>query len=232
MFNDEFLDSLSDGPYEATARLCEEFEAQHSQIPTSRKLKHHKRYLEAYAVLQPFAETLGLEIDALRPGKDRMADIEAVVKTFGGVDAYIEQGRLEETFAAMQRKYQSRFGTGFMYEFTDGDLKRIQELINELRGQITKSKLFDEKHRQRMLKRLEKLQAELHKKMSSVDQFWGLMNDAGVVMGKFGEDAKPLVDRYTEIVEIGWRSVLQAEQLPSGFHFPRLLDGKEKEEED
>lgn len=202
------------------------------RFPKNIILKHYERFLEAYAVLQPFAETLGIEIYGLEPGKDRMGDINTTIHTFAKVNAHLQQDRLEETFAAMQRKYRSRFGAGFMYEFTDGDLNRIQELIDELRGEITKSELFDANHKQRMLKRLEKLQGELHKKMSSLDQLWGLMSDAGVALGKFGRDAKPLVDRYTEIVEIGWRSVLHAEQLPSGFQFPRLPGGKEKKEEE
>ena len=52
--------------------------------------------------------------------------------------------------------------------------------------------------------------------MSNIDQFWGLVGDAGVALGKFGEDAKPFVDLIKEILDIIWRVQSNAEELPSG----------------
>jgi hypothetical protein len=73
-----------------------------------------------------------------------------------------------------------------------------------------------------MLKRLEKMQSELHKKMSDISRFYELMGDAGVALGKLGEGAKPLVDRIKEIVDIGWKSQARAEQLQSDAENPML----------
>ena len=44
-------------------------------------------------------------------------------------------------------KYQAKFGNAFSYEFSQGDLERIQSLINELRETITASELFEDDHR-------------------------------------------------------------------------------------
>ena len=88
--------------------------------------------------------------------------------------------------------------------------------------------MFEEDHKQRLLKRIEKLQAELHKKVSDLDKFWGLVGDAGVVLGKFGKDAKPLVDRITEIAKIVWQTQARAEELPSGTDMPLLSEQDEK----
>jgi hypothetical protein len=119
---------------------------------------------------------------------------------------------------------------GFFYEFTDGDLNRVQELINELRSEISSSDLFNEEHRQRLLRRLERLQGELHKKMSDVDRIWGLVGDAGIVIGKFGKDAKPFVDRFKELSQIAWRTQSHKEELPSGVKNPMLgVDQKDEE---
>jgi hypothetical protein len=76
------------------------------------------------------------------------------------------------------------------------------------------------------LKRLESLQAEMHKRVSDLDRFWGLIGDAGVVLGKFGKDAKPFVDRIRDIADIVWRTQSRAEELPSGTSSP-LLENKD-----
>jgi len=81
---------------------------------------------------------------------------------------------------------------------------------------------LDEGHKQRMLKRLEKMQSELHKKMSDISRFYELMGDAGVALGKLGEGAKPFVDRIKEIVDIGWKSQARAEQLQSDAENPMI----------
>jgi hypothetical protein len=140
----------------------------------------------------------------------------------------VEQKIHEISLDRARDKYAKIFGTTFLYQFSDGDLARIQQLLNELRDAITKSELFDAKHKQRILSKLEGLQSELHKKMSNLDRFWGLIGEAGVVLGKFGQDAKPLVDRIREIAQITWRTQARAEELPSGTTLPLLSDGKQE----
>ena len=122
----------------------------------------------------------------------------------------------------MKNKFNGLLGQSFSYEFSHEDLDRVQQLINELRDEINTSNLFEQKHKARLLKRLEKLQAELHKKMSDIDAFWGLVGDAGVAIGKFGNDAKPFVDRIREMTDIVWRTQSRAEELPSGIPTPLL----------
>ena len=62
----------------------------------------------------------------------------------------------------------------------------------------------------------------MHKKVSDLDRFWGLIGDAGVVLGKLGNDAKPIVDRIKEVAEIVWQTQSRAEELPSGTKIPLL----------
>ena len=65
--------------------------------------------------------------------------------------------------------------------------------------------------------------------MSNLDRLWGLIGEAGVVLGKFGKDAKPLVDRIREITQIAWRTQARAEELPSGTTLPLLSDVKQED---
>lgn len=110
----------------------------------------------------------------------------------------------------------------FGYEFTDGDLKRIRTLINELRELITENTELDEDHKRRLLKRLEKMQAEIHKKVSDLNAFYGLAIEASVMLKKVGENAKPIVDRIKELTGISWSTQARAENLPSGTEPPML----------
>jgi hypothetical protein len=57
---------------------------------------------------------------------------------------------------AFKRKFDSALGASFSYEFSQGDLDRIQTLINDLREQISASTLIDDEHKSRLLKRLER----------------------------------------------------------------------------
>ena len=72
------------------------------------------------------------------------------------------------------------------------------------------------------MKRLEKLQADLHKRVSDLDVFLGAMVEIGAAAGRFGEDAKPLVDRVREIGEIVAGVFRRAEKLPPGPEIPLL----------
>lgn len=130
----------------------------------------------------------------------------------------------------MKNRFHKEINNLFTYEFSQGDLDRIQVLINELRKEIKESNLFETKHQERLLKRLKKLQAEMHKKMSDIDRFWGLVGDAGVVLGKFGKDSKPFVDRIREISDIVWRTQSRAEELPSNTPSPTLIEAEIVEE--
>ncbi|MBY6073415.1 hypothetical protein KUV35_19095 [Marinobacter salsuginis] len=160
---------------------------------------------------------------------DKKQNIREIVSYASKVRALIEPLIIEENanleskkFYDLINKKKADLEKGFYYEFTNGDLKRIQEILNELRDKISTSELFGGNHKTRLLRRLERLQAELHKRMSDLDRFWGLVGDAGVVLGKFGNDAKPFVDRIKEISDIVFRTQARAEELPSAATNPLL----------
>lgn len=127
-----------------------------------------------------------------------------------------------EKYDSLKDKYQTHFAHTFAYEFSEADLKIIQTRINELRDFITSSDCFSQKHKERILKKLEGLQASLHQRMSSLDKLWALMGEAGVAIGKFGKDAKPFADIIRDILQVTWQSQARAEELSSVAPFPKL----------
>ncbi|ESE42238.1 hypothetical protein [Shewanella decolorationis] len=186
-----------------------------------------RTYEEAY-----FAQLKLPEIPEV--GHDSSENIRRFIKYIAKVKFIIrpliddEVGSIKKNnfFSTIENK-KKILNKGFFYEFSDGDLDRVQSLINELREQISGSDLFEENHRSRLLRRLESLQSEIHKKMSDVDKIWGLVGDAGVVIGKFGKDAKPFVDRIKELSQIAWKTQARAEELPSSSQNP-LLGNEER----
>lgn len=123
--------------------------------------------------------------------------------------------------------YKSALKSSFAYEFSQDDIDRIQILINELRKHITGMDNLSDDHKTRLLKRLENLQSELHKRLSDLDRFWGMVGDAGVALGKLGDDAKPIVDRIKEMSQIVWCTQARAEKLPNNSPYPLLNDEKD-----
>ncbi|UVM48254.1 MULTISPECIES: hypothetical protein [unclassified Pseudomonas] len=87
---------------------------------------------------------------------------------------------------------------------------------------LAKDTLLDDGHKRRLLKRLEELQKELHKKVSDLSHFYALMGDFGVAVDKLGKGAKPFTDRIKELIGFAWKSQARAEQLPSSAENPML----------
>lgn len=223
MFDKEFIRRLPEDNFEALVRIIKKFEEVDSSIETAdQRIKHYNDYIEAFALLETLIESVEISIQSPKLSNNKHEDIHKIAKYFSNSSKKIEEKMLFINLSRAREKYRERFGTVFFYQFTNGDLKRIQTLLNELRDKVSQSELFDQNHKERILKKLEKLQNELHKKMSSLDRLWGLMGDAGIVLGKFGDDAKPFFDRVREILEIVWRTQARGEELPSATPLPLL----------
>lgn len=232
MFDDMFLNNLPENPYEAAQAMCTEYLEwnykllRQSIAPSS----HYDEYVDAYAAMEVLINATGLPFDTLILQEDQGTNIEHIQQFFKTISGQLAKKVDNLKLVRAREKYAKRFGGVFLYEFSDGDLVTIQRLLNELRNTITESELFDAKHKQRILNKLESLQSELHKKMTSLAKFWDLIGDAGVVLGKFGKDAKPLVDRIREIAQIIWRTQARAEELPSGTSLPLLSNDKQEDD--
>ena len=146
----------------------------------------------------------------------------AIRDTLSEVLKSLEKLGLQAHREQLASRFRIGLGVKFAYEFSQGDLERIQSLLNDLRSLVSASEKFKPEHQQRVLARLEALQKELHKKVSDLDRFWGLVGDAGVMLAKLGNDAKPIVDRVREIADIVWNTQGRAEELPSTARPPQI----------
>ncbi|MFG0529849.1 hypothetical protein ACF8FB_05825 [Pseudomonas sp. yb_2] len=187
-------------------------------------VEEHELLLECYALISAM-EDAGL-ISIFADLRDIDADLRsACIKLHQYLEAVYEE--LEKELAdhrlkAMKSRFADLVAHGFSYEFTEGDVNRIQVLINELRTLISDNTELEDQHKRRLLKRLEKLQSEMHKKMSDLDHFYGLTVEGSVMLKKVGGNLKPIVDRISEITKITWATQSRAEDLPSGSEPPLL----------
>jgi len=217
---DHDLESLSDEPVLAIGALLNRAILRYEKTPKELLTDDFDYFLESFTIVTFYLEKIDdLKIQALNLKSSKLQIINQIIGLFkpilSEVNRRVQEYEIELKFSDLRKKYSAKFGKSFFYEFTDGDLVRVQNLINELRDIISASDLIESDHKLRILKRLEKIQSELHKKMSDVDRLWGLIGDAGVLIGKFGKNAKPMVDRIREISNIVWRTQSRAEELPS-----------------
>ncbi len=231
LYDEKFLQALRDDPVGGIVRVCEIAENSLIDHGEGWSDDEYQVLTEAYALLTSMHDgglVEPLEIKELKLSGDVDDDCRQIYQYLVAIKRYYVSEASTLRLEALRSHFNSALSLGFCYEFSQGDLDRVQSLINELRDLISASILFEEDHKHRLLKRMEKLQMELHKKVSDLDRFWGLVGDAGVALGKFGKEAKPLVDRITEIARIVWRTQARAEELPSEAGFPVL--GSEKED--
>jgi hypothetical protein len=201
-FPAKLLQGLAADNMEALAALCAEFErfdGHARQLP-----EHHGDYVEALSILRGFAIARVTKLESFpEMGPQRHQNIANVIGYFGRLK---DQARTELTarysrgyFETKTEEYAALFARVSVYEFSESDFKRVHDLVRELRDLIRGSSLITDDHKRRLLRRLEAMHAELHKKTSDIDRFWGFIGEAGIAMRKFGEDLAPISERVLEL---------------------------------
>lgn len=225
LFSEEFISNLKNDPINGALEVCNITIEKIDMNPHSEWSETDFQYLiEAYSIIVELIESKLLTIAT--PLVSISGSIGQMCINLHEYISFVKNKCTENSaqlkIDSIRNKVRQTIGNGFFYEFSQGDLDIVQANINELRNLISNSEHFEAEHQQRLLNRLEKLQSELHKKISDLDKFWGLIGDAGVVLGKLGTDAKPFVDRIKDIADVVWRTQSRAEELPSGTKLPSL----------
>ncbi|NKI96691.1 hypothetical protein [Rhizobacter sp. SG703] len=226
LYDDKFLEALR---LEPALRLVEACQMAIDRLDLEGKSDwedgDYDILAEAYTLIMAVVEARLLPEIGFRFSKlseDRETQCREMLDVLRHIIQTLESAAAKAKIESLRTKFRASLGSAFAYEFSQGDLDRVQELLNELRDHVANADGLKDEHRQRLLRRLEHVQRELHKKVSDLDRLWGLVGDAGVVLNKLGRDAKPIVDRLREVVDIIWRTQVRAEELPSGATIPVL----------
>ena len=106
--------------------------------------------------------------------------------------------------------------TGVRYSISEDQLDTVQERINEIRAILSKADGIAEHHRERLLKRLEALQKELHKTMPSMDRFFGTVLEVSAFAARLSEDGARIAHNCHDMFFIGLNKITTAAGLPPG----------------
>ena len=225
-FDEEFIAYVEANPIEGVVDACEKAFHMLDQLSSGDDWngQEHEFLWEVGAFVQLILDSSEINLPIKLPeATGNLNQNCSQVREF--LDLVVKELKGKATLLKVEgfkNRYKSSLKSTFAFEFSQGDLDRIQTLVNELRDQISRNKKLSDDHKQRLLARLEKLQSELHKRVADLDRFWGLVGDAGVVLGKLGKDAKPIVDRIKELAEIVWKTQARTEELPSDAQNPMI----------
>ena len=185
-------------------------------------------YLEAYSIFKSFGEVRKIDLKLPTITSNWESDIDSLWQYFKknsvGWQQIVSERTTKSILDDKRLEYTNFFESVEEYEFNDQDFARVQDLINELRKLIGDSNLITPDHKRRLLRRLEAMQSEIHKKSSDIDRFWGFVAEAGIVTRKFGEDMKPISDRVTELGKIVIAVIMSKEGIQALPDITKLLE--------
>jgi hypothetical protein len=215
---------------EALAALCtefERFEGHARQLP-----EHHDDYVEALGILGAFATAREAKVSPFPEiGSQRHQNIANISAWFtqlrNSVRAELTSRHAKGLLESKTGEYMSFFAKAAIYEFSESDFKRVQDLINELRDLLRSSSLIGDDQKRRLLRRLEAMRSELHKKTNDIERFWGFLGEAAIAIRKFGEDLKPISERVLELGGIVLRVILEKEGVKALPELARILSPPE-----
>lgn len=162
-------------------------------------------------------------------GEDDAENIQGLIK-------YVVQTRhavqpLIDDVATYSKKYQllseienkkKILGKGFYFQFGDREFNRLKELFGEILDLIEASKVMEDAHRKRLIKRIETVNDSVHRKLSDLDKLWGLVSEVSILNEKYHKEAQDIVAKIGEVLQIAWKIQIKAEALPVDTHNPLL----------
>ncbi|ACI99797.1 hypothetical protein [Rhodospirillum centenum] len=234
MIDDAWIESLPEDPWLALSQCVEIWPALRksailhggAQPVREWNTDRYDDFIQIYAVCTTITRNIGEIITGeIEFAASAQANMEKIDKYMEFISAAVQRKMTDIRVMEIRRRTGALLRTAPGYTLTEGDIERAQNIINELRGLIAASDSLEERFRQRLLRKLESLQSELHKRMSDFDRVYGMIADASVLMRKIGEDAKPIVERIRELVGIAWRSQAQGEELSSDTPPPQIGTG-------
>ena len=219
MVFDQIFAQIPDEPFEAITEICDRY-LQHEGA-----LEGDDQYqfaLKGLAFISAYSEEHGLLLKTPAV-QGSPADVDIARHFFTRL---LEHQKVKQTdYENFKKSFAKQFGGLFLYEFSDGELERMQALMEEIQDLIGQSDIISKGYQGRLLEKLQKLHFKLYKKVADLDQFWGLAGEGGILMVKFGDGVRPIVERIREMAYIVWRAQIRAESVQGDAKF-RLFDNE------
>jgi len=218
MFDEDFLKLLPEEDLGAILKICDEF----YRLSGEGKLKQYDDYLTVYAILSSLVEGSGIEISNVNITGSKDDDKKLINNYFNSATTEATKKLALQEIGEEKTKFKTIRDHIYEYEFSDSDYKKIQVQLNKIRNLISESEVISEDHQNRLLKRLEQFQGELHKRVTNLDRALGFLLDVSIIVKQTGEGAKPIAVVAKEISKIITQVILVSKGLPPG-ELPLLL---------
>ncbi len=225
-FGTKTLAQLPADNVEALAGLCTEFERFDGfarDLP-----EHHDDYVEALSILRAFARAREAKLEAFPEiGPQRRQNILNIKGYFTQLrnmaHSQLAERHAKGYFDSKTEEYLLLFSKLPVYEFGESEFKRVHELIRELGDLFRATTLVSDDQKSRLLRKLEAMRRELHRKTTDIDRFWGFLGEAAIAMRKYGEDLKPVADRVLELSALITATIFRKEGITALPDLERVL---------
>jgi hypothetical protein len=218
MFSEKFINQLPGDVVSAVIVICKNFLSFHNAAENP--FLNYKKYIESLGFFEAYAEKNSLDITFPDIDDKREKNIEKIINFFESTSKVYEKKYQQLSLERIKEGYTLKLGSPIQYEFTEGEILKVQKQIALLISLISSIKNIDEQYKKRLLKKLDQLQAFSYKTVYELDQFWGLIGEAGILRGKMGVYSGPLISKIKELAETIWQVQLKSEKLPLKTQLP------------
>lgn len=213
MFDEDYIKNLPKDPISAGIKLCADFRRFHLDSTAEIHLTDYITYLKAHFLLLSLAHMIGHEIGISNLAEDIEANITYIVTTFNQYESIFKKASTEHHVSKISELLTEKYYSTIACRFTNSDLGRIKQLINELDRIISETNNLSRSDKTALLGELKIIRPDLEKGSLDLDRFWQLVEVANGMLGKLGKDAEPIAERMREIAVIAWRTPAYVHEL-------------------
>jgi len=207
LFPDEWLLQFDD-PYErihaVASRYLEHVKANNGTM----KASHH---VEAAVLGKQFVFNEGFPLMAGFPNfkvggvtpqaRDYIVSMHKWLRDYSALQ--LERDATERA-ELLEEHFQVLLDNHLGYDLNEQQLVELRRWVTELQARISGTHTLPEHRHERLLRRLDKLQLELHTKLSSLDRLYGTIMEVVVVAQSLGDESQAVIDIAGKIFAIIW----------------------------
>jgi hypothetical protein len=218
--DDSFINSLPSNKLLAEAEIINcFFTLMNNPSIAQNKQEYYEDFIEIFGFYQVFAEKNLIDVAFPKLTLDKKINVGLIIRFFETRHKEIERDVLEFNQERILYEKKSQFKSILedvtIFDLTEREQRILNRLIDELLDIIGDNKEISPYHTSKITKRLKSLISIMNTKVRSFDQFWALIGDGAVLLGKFKGKAKPIVDKIKEIINMVWKIQARSEDLSS-----------------
>jgi hypothetical protein len=197
------------------------------------KLAIYEDFIELYSFYQVYAEKHSLDVAFPRLGTNSQNNLELIISFFRNrlriVTLKVQKYASERIIDEKKTKFKAILFGDYLYEFNSEELKTIRMLLYQLKSFLNESPHLESQFTQRLTRKIDNISKDLHVEMPTLDTLWGLVGEAGVLVGKAGEKVSMIVNKIREIIHVIWQVQARSENLSTEETPMMFLSYKEPE---